>query len=80
MANSLISYNRDRQERTLANRQKNGVGVIQILQYKSLNNEVCGIANIIQDCISEGYRPEDILVLAQRRRLIPLSQVARYVV
>ncbi len=67
MANSLISYNQHRQERTLFSMNQNGEGDVKILQYETLADEVNGITNIIEDLIVKGTDPGDILVLAQRR-------------
>ncbi len=68
MANSLIAHNQDREERQLTPRQENGPGEVAIIQYESLNDEAVGIAEFISDLIdNQGYPPQDILVLAQRR-------------
>jgi ATP-dependent DNA helicase UvrD/PcrA len=67
-ANSLISHNKDRDARQLLPRAENGEGDVRILQYASLANETVGIASIVTQLINEGgYKPKDILVLAQRR-------------
>jgi DNA helicase-2/ATP-dependent DNA helicase PcrA len=70
MANALISHNADREPRQLIPMQGNGVGDVTIVQYGSLAQEATGIAQFIDDLInSQGYAPQDILVLAQRRSI-----------
>jgi ATP-dependent exoDNAse (exonuclease V) beta subunit len=47
---------------------QNGLGDIAIRQYQRLEDEAVAIANLITDLINnQGYAPQDILVLAQRR-------------
>lgn len=68
MANSLIENNVDRVERDLNALRANGNGEIISVQFESLEDEAEGIASFIQRRIDEtGNRPEDFLVLAQRR-------------
>ncbi len=70
MANSLISHNTDREPRQLIARPANGVGEVEIVQYTSLENEAVGIARFVNDLIeNQGYRPGEILILAQRRSI-----------
>jgi superfamily I DNA/RNA helicase len=46
----------------------NGLGSIAIKQYQTLEDEAVGIADLIADLVdNQGYAPEEILVLAQRR-------------
>jgi superfamily I DNA/RNA helicase len=46
----------------------NGPGNIAIKQYQTLKDEAVGIADLIADLVdNQGYAPEEILVLAQRR-------------
>lgn len=67
MANSLIGHNQMRVvPRALAPIPANGEGVVQIVQYQDLQNEVAGVANMISAFIAQGVPPGDILVLAQR--------------
>lgn len=67
MANSLIAHNVQRPvPRQLAPYANNGPGVVQILQFQHLADEVNGIANRIAGLIANGTPPGDILVLAQR--------------
>jgi superfamily I DNA/RNA helicase len=68
MANSLIAHNQDREPRQLTPVAANGPGAVMIVQYETLEDEAAGIAQLITDLIeNQGYEPEDILVLAQRR-------------
>lgn len=67
MANSLISHNVQRPvPRQLTPYGNNGPGVVQILQFQALADEVAGVANRIANLIANGTAPGDILVLAQR--------------
>jgi DNA helicase II / ATP-dependent DNA helicase PcrA len=68
MANSLIANNRDREPRQLTPMPRNGPGDIAIKQYQTLEDEAVAIADLIADLVNnQGYAPEEILVLAQRR-------------
>ena len=68
MANSLIAHNRDREPRQLTPKPGNGWGNVTIQQYQTLEDEAVGIADLIADLVNnQGYAPEEILVLAQRR-------------
>jgi DNA helicase-2/ATP-dependent DNA helicase PcrA len=68
MANSLIAYNRDREPRQLTPTSQNGPGDIAIMQYQTLEQEAVAIADLIADLVNnQGYAPQEILVLAQRR-------------
>jgi superfamily I DNA/RNA helicase len=67
MANSLIAHNHIRPvPRTLAPLPANGLGDARIVQYRSLANEVDGVADIIATMVANGTQPGEILVLAQR--------------
>jgi len=67
MANSLIARNIVRPvPRVLVPLPADGVGDVRIIQYPSLNNEVTGVANLIEAMVANGTPPGDILVLAQR--------------
>lgn len=67
MANHLIARNVNRPvPRALVARAENGLGDVRILQYNSLDNEVAGIAALVQQLIAQGYAPGEILILAQR--------------
>jgi superfamily I DNA/RNA helicase len=70
IANSLIAHNRDREPRQLSPLAANGAGDIHIRQFETLAEEATGIAGFIRDQIdNHGHRPQDILVLAQRRSI-----------
>ena len=70
IANSLIAHNRDRDPRQLSPLTANGPGDIHIRQYATVADEATGIAAFIRDQIdNHGWRPQDILVLAQRRAI-----------
>ncbi len=70
MANALISNNRDREPRQLTSFAANGAGEVEIIQFPNLAHEASGIAQFIHNQIdSHGRRPEDVLVLAQRRSI-----------
>lgn len=67
MANSLISHNVMRPApRKLENRDENGAGNVQIIQYRTLENEINGVVSAIKEMIDGGTPPGQILVLAQR--------------
>lgn len=68
LANALIAHNTDRTGRQLGALEANGLGDVRIIQYRSLAEEARGIAELVCNLIEvQGRRPEDILVLAQRR-------------
>lgn len=70
MANSLIGNNLHRVNRQLAAIPANGRGEVQLLQFQTLVHEARGIATLVADLINtQGWRPQDILVLAQRRAI-----------
>jgi superfamily I DNA/RNA helicase len=67
IANSLIGHNQLRiVPRQLTPRAENGPGVVRIIQYDRLADEVAGISTMIREMIEVGVPPGDILVLAQR--------------
>jgi superfamily I DNA/RNA helicase len=67
MANSLISHNQLRPvPRALVPREENGEGDIRIIQFQSLNDEINGVVDTVEELIDRGNRPGDILILAQR--------------
>lgn len=67
MANSLISHNAMRPvPRQLVTRGENGEGVVRIVQYLTLDEEIEGVVSAITEMIKAGIPPGDILVLAQR--------------
>jgi superfamily I DNA/RNA helicase len=68
IANALIAYNTDRVGRQLTPLAGNGPGDVRIIQYPTLAAEAHGIAEMVRILIErQGRRPEDILILAQRR-------------
>lgn len=70
MASQLISKNPNRTLGALVPHSKNHEGVVQIVQWRSYDDEIEGIAKIIIDELEkEAVKPEDILVLAPRRRI-----------
>lgn len=67
MANLLIARNTGRPvHRTLVPMASNGAGVVRIIQYANLHQEIAGVVNIVVNLIEAGTRPGDILILAQR--------------
>ena len=67
MANSLIAHNQQRPvPRHLTAYDPNGPGLVSIVQYNNLANEVSGVTNLVLDLIVGGIPPGDILILAQR--------------
>jgi DNA helicase II / ATP-dependent DNA helicase PcrA len=70
MANALINRNKDREARQLVPRTENGPGLVEIIQYDTLSNEGIGIAEYVKALIDgKGYKPGEILILAQRRSI-----------
>lgn len=68
MANALIAHNVHRPvPRALLPIAAKGPGVVRILQYPNLNQEVAGVVATIQQLIAAGTPSGDILVLAQSR-------------
>jgi len=70
MANALIANNHNREPRRLTALAANGEGEVQIFQFNTLEQEALGVTNFVHDQIqNHGRRPEDILILAQRRSI-----------
>ena len=70
MANSLISYNqRSRLFHPLIPMHANGRGDIRIVQYRTMNEEITGVATLVSQMISDGVQPSDILILSQSRAI-----------
>lgn len=68
MANALISRNEDREPRELEIMSDNGDGIVDIIQYQYLEDEVRGVSELVLDLVNNQNVPAgDILVLAQRR-------------
>jgi len=75
MASSLISHNSDRMLGALDSFSENQDGEVQIIQWKSLRDEVEGLVEIIQKEIKTGkIRPEDILILSLNNEIGTLLQ------
>ena len=68
LANSLIGHNVHRPvPRPLTPIPANGPGDIRIVQYRTIMQEVAGVARLVSDMVANGIPPGDILVLAQSR-------------
>ncbi len=68
MAGSLIANNVNRPEpRPLNSMPENGQGDVRIVQYRTLEAEVAGVAQLVSQFIDGGVPPGDILVLAQSK-------------
>lgn len=68
MANSLIGHNVQRPvPRPLNPIPANGVGDVRIIQYRTIAQEVAGVAGLVSQMIASGTPAGDILVLAQSR-------------
>lgn len=79
MANSLIRHNVQRPvPRPLNPIPANGMGDVRIIQYRTITQEVSGIAGLVTQMIAAGTPPGDILVLAQSRAFgTPLYEALR---
>jgi DNA helicase II / ATP-dependent DNA helicase PcrA len=67
MANALIGNNGNRLgNRNLRSIPAKGAGLVEIRQYTTIEAEVQAVAQRIQDMVTAGTPPGDILVLAQR--------------
>lgn len=70
MANMLIANNPDRAPRTLTPRPCNPEGEVLVVQWRTIEEEAQGIAEIIRRRIQSGdVKPGGVLVLAPRRQL-----------
>ena len=68
IASHLIAQNRNRPvPRPLNPINANGRGDVRIIQYRTLDAEVAGVANLVREMVAGGTPPGDILVLAQSR-------------
>ena len=68
MANSLIGHNCMRPvPRPLHTVPANGQGDVRIVQYRTIAQEIAGVAALVSQMIANGVPPGDILVLAQSR-------------
>lgn len=70
MASALISKNPNRTLGDLVPHSKNHDGIVEIIQWNTYDDEIEGISKIIIAELAKGeIKPEDILVLAPRRRI-----------
>jgi superfamily I DNA/RNA helicase len=70
MASSLISKNPNRTLGDLFPHPKNHNGIVEIIQWSTYSDELEGISKIIiAELEKEEIKPEDVLVLAPRRRI-----------
>lgn len=70
MASALISKNPNRTLGDLVPHAKNHDGIVEIIQWNTYEEELEGISKIIISELEKGeIRPEDVLVLAPRRRI-----------
>lgn len=68
MANSLIGHNVQRPvPRPLNPLPANGEGDVRVVQYRTIADEVAGVATLVSQMIAHGTPAGDILVLAQSR-------------
>lgn len=68
MASRLISKNTNRTLGDLHAFESNQEGMVEIVQWPTLENEINGLSAKIYDDINSGYiKPEDVLVLTPRR-------------
>lgn len=68
MANSLIGHNALRPvPRPLNPMPANGAGDVRIIQYRTIEQEVAGVAALVTQMIADSMPPGDILVLTQSR-------------
>lgn len=70
MASALISQNPNRTLGDLIPHPKNHDGIVEIIQWNSYDDEIDGISKIIIAELAKGeINPDDILILAPRRRI-----------
>lgn len=68
IANNLISWNSDREQRDLEEFVKNGPGKIDIVQWNTMESEAEGIARLVRDYLEDtSCSPNDVMILAPRR-------------
>jgi DNA helicase II / ATP-dependent DNA helicase PcrA len=68
MANSLISYNKQRDARSLKPIDSKGKGEVAILQLANPIEESKWIAKKVKELLDKGVQPSEIIVLVQRKR------------
>lgn len=70
IANHLISESPTREnDRSLSEFEQNGQGEVRIIQYQHLDDEVDGIADIVEQLMGAETHPGEIIVLAQRKKI-----------
>jgi superfamily I DNA/RNA helicase len=70
LANTLMQHNTLLQPRKLTPAPDSASGIVDIVQWRSLEEEAKGLAAFIRHCVSEGHLgPGEILVLAPRRQI-----------
>lgn len=70
MASELIHRNPNRTLGELKPRSENPGGDVQVIQWPTYDDEIAGLASLVQGEIASGkLTPEDILILAPRRRV-----------
>lgn len=70
MASRLISHNRNRTLGDLHAFEDNQNGIVKIVQWANINDEIEGISRMIKRDINSGMiNPEDVLVLTPARRI-----------
>lgn len=70
MASELISKNPNRTLGDLVPHKNNHEGIVQIIQWRTYDDEIEGITKLIIDEVNSGaVKPEDVLILAPRRRI-----------
>ncbi len=68
MSNHLIGESPTRDHnRQLVEFDANGEGEVRIIQFTDLQQEIGGIADIVEDLMGQGTHPGDIIILAQRK-------------
>jgi DNA helicase-2/ATP-dependent DNA helicase PcrA len=68
MANSLISYNKQRDARSLKSIDAKGKGEVEIVQLANPIEESKWIAKKVKELLDKGVEPSEIIVLVQRKR------------
>jgi len=68
MANSLISYNKNREPRVLKPIDAKGKGEVEIVQLANPIEESKWIAKKVKELLDKGVDPSEIIVLVQRKR------------
>lgn len=70
MASRLISHNKNRTLGALQPFDNNQDGIVKIIQWETLNDEIEGICEIVKHDIGQGLiDPEDVLILTPARKI-----------